>query len=161
MRLRIRLVGCMFWATIHATPPRSRVPTPKAKHRQDTTRGNRDEIHHQTGDVLLMVTVGDLSWAGCPMRSHRCMWASFAGPPPLPLLLLHLYLLPFIIPFPVLYLFFLYLYFFHGLLLSCKNISDGVQIVEERYSQILNIGNLGSSCIVLPNVGFWKDFIIF
>lgn len=72
------------------------VPTPKAKHRQDTTRGNQDEIHHQTGDVLLMVTVGDPSWAGCAMRSHRCMWASFTGPPPLSLLLLHLYLLPFL-----------------------------------------------------------------
>jgi len=38
-----------------------------------------DEIHHGTGDVLLMVTVGDPGWAGCAMRSHRCgalLWPS-------------------------------------------------------------------------------------
>ena len=66
--------------------------TTKAKHRHDRTRGtthdaNGDEIHHGTGDVLLMVTVGDPGWAGCTMRSHRC------GPrfrPLLLLLLLHL-----------------------------------------------------------------------
>lgn len=40
-----------------------------------------DEIHHQTGDVLLMVTVGDPGWAGCTLLwspSLRCMWASFS-----------------------------------------------------------------------------------
>lgn len=61
--------------------------TTKAKHRHDRTRGtthdaNGDEIHHGTGDVLLMVTVGDPGWAGCTMRSHRC------GPRFRPLLLL-------------------------------------------------------------------------
>lgn len=65
--------------------------TTKAKHRHDRTQGtthdaNGDEIHHGTGDVLLMVTVGDPGWAGCTMRSHRC------GPRFRPLLLL---LLPF------------------------------------------------------------------
>lgn len=49
----------------------------KAKHRHDRTQGtthdaNGDEIHHGTGDVLLMVTVGDPGWAGCTMWSHRC-----------------------------------------------------------------------------------------
>lgn len=48
--------------------------TTKAKHRHDRTQGtthdaNGDEIHHGTGDVLLMVTVGDPGWAGCTMRS--------------------------------------------------------------------------------------------
>lgn len=52
------------------------------KHRHDRTRGithdaNGDEIHHGTGDVLLMVTVGDPGWAGCTMRSHRSVGSAF------------------------------------------------------------------------------------
>lgn len=46
-------------------------------HRAHIAEG--DEIHHGTGDVLLMVTVGDPGWAGCAMRSHRCgalLWPS-------------------------------------------------------------------------------------
>lgn len=53
-----------------------------SKHRRDRTRGttnnaNRDEIHHETGDVLLMVTVGDPGWAGCTMRPHRSVGPVF------------------------------------------------------------------------------------
>jgi len=67
-------------------PPRSRAPVRICVYRwmrrcaQRAHRAEGDEIHHGTGDVLLMVTVGDPGWAGCAMRSHRCgalLWPFF------------------------------------------------------------------------------------
>lgn len=40
-------------------------------------RATRDEIHHGTGDVLLMVTVGDSSWAGCIGPSSSSLLAFY------------------------------------------------------------------------------------
>jgi len=71
-------------ASVHRWWTRRCAGTPTRRAHAHSVEG--DEIHHRTGDVLLMVTVGDPGWAGCVRDAVPPMWASFSDPLP-PLLL--------------------------------------------------------------------------
>lgn len=72
-RSRVLRIGASRCICTGERVARARAPdTDATRARAHTHSAEGDEIHHGTGDVLLMVTVGDPGWAGCAMRSHRC-----------------------------------------------------------------------------------------